>query len=92
MGYLLKPDDRTQAALKRSRPDADFQEISAWLEASLNALDKTKRSTMDAVLLRHQQGAALLLAEIVEHVYGRPPQRALSRPIPEKAGSGGEDL
>jgi hypothetical protein len=67
---LKRPDDRTVRALKAMRADADFNEFLAWLEHSLNELDRAKRATMDGVLLRQQQGGAQVIAEIVDYARG----------------------
>ena len=68
--FLQRPDDRTKRALARLRMDSDFQEIMAWLQHSLNELDRVKRITSDGVLLRQQQGASTAIAELSEYVSG----------------------
>jgi len=74
---ISRPDDRTKAALARLRNDGDFQEFLAWLQGALFDLDRQKRFTSDGVLLRHQQGAAQAIAELVEHAHGNK-ERAIA--------------
>ena len=79
MVMLKTPDPRTQLALKQLRGDPDFTQILAWLEESVHDLDRAKRSTMDGVLLRMQQGAARAVAEIVDHANGNTPATTSTR-------------
>jgi len=67
---ISRPDDRTKAALARLRSDGDFQEFLAWLQGALFDLDRQKRVTSDGVLLRHQQGGAQAIAELVDYAHG----------------------
>jgi hypothetical protein len=69
-GWLQPPSERVQKAFSRLRGDADFMQVLAWLEHSLNELDRAKRVTTDGILLRMQQGAAKSVAEIVNHANG----------------------
>lgn len=83
---LARPDERTQQALKRLSGDPDGQAIIAWLEHSLRELDRANRATMDSVVLRQTQGAAFLLAEIVDRASGSYQAGAVVRSLPAKAG------
>lgn len=70
--YLQKPDDLTVAALRRlSAGNSDFERAYTWLAQSVAALDELNRTTMDAVQLRQNQGAAAVLAEFLDEVAGR---------------------
>ena len=90
MPILTKPDVRTLKALTRLRNDADFVEITAWIEHSLNELDRANRATMDPVLMRQHQGAGQALAEIVARARGLDPARGIpnSTPVPIRDGLG----
>lgn len=79
---LERADDRVLQAFRRLQGDSDFQDLIAWLEASLRALDKRSRSTVDEAALRQQQGAAQVLAEIVERSQGKSVRAVPLRPGP----------
>lgn len=70
-GWLKQPDPRVQQAFKSLRGDPDFMQVLAWLEESVYELDRAKRSTMDAALLRQQQGAASAVAQFVDLANGK---------------------
>ena len=88
--FLTRPDARTLTALARLRNDQDFVEITAWIEHSLNELDRANRATLDPVLMRQHQGGGLALAEIVARARGQDPARAIptSIPVPIRDGLG----
>jgi hypothetical protein len=70
--YLDRPDDLTVAALKRlAKGNPDFERVFHWLGQSLSTLDEHNRLTVDGVLLRQNQGAAAVLAEFLDAIYGR---------------------
>lgn len=85
---LAKPDDMTAQALKRLRTDGDFQRITAWLQASLAALDEKNRLTTDGVQLRMQQGAAAATSEAVRYFTGKTEGATALAHIPARAAPG----
>ncbi|MDH4172169.1 MAG: hypothetical protein OEW90_00890 [Betaproteobacteria bacterium] len=89
-GWLKSPDARVVKALARLRGDPDFMQVLAWLEHSVQELDRAKRVTADAVVLRMQQGAAKAVAEFVDHGNGVnkataiAPRDTLSGPVGQR--------
>lgn len=89
---LLKPpDDLTLAALKRMRADGDGQRVFRWLEEALADRDAKNRPTIDGVMLRMGQGAAIALAEIIGLATGKQASAGALRDTRTRAGQGGSD-
>lgn len=78
---LSAPDERTVRALRNLRGSQDFDEFKAWLEHSLNELQTRARTTLPEPLLRQQQGAAQVIAELVDYAQGKQ-VRAIERVRP----------
>lgn len=58
-----------------------------WLEHSLVELDRAKRMTIPADLLRQQQGAAQAVAELIAYAQGKQvTATSRTRPIPALPG------
>lgn len=77
---LTRQDERTVRALRNLRGgSSDFNEFLAWLEHSLAELDSRNRTTIPEALLRQQQGAAQVIAELVDAVQGKQQSQAIER-------------
>ena len=62
---LIKPEIRILAALSALEDDPNFKSVLEWLEASLDDIDITNRSTKDEVLTRWNQGASQAIGNLV---------------------------
>lgn len=67
----LVPDEVTAAAIKRLRSDSDFEHVTDWLSRALQEQDQANRPMIDSVALRQGQGAAVVLAQLIDAFTGK---------------------
>ncbi len=60
---IHSPDDEALRALARLSYHEDYKTVRGWLESVREDLSKRNDYQRDEVLLRHGQGAAMLLRE-----------------------------
>lgn len=86
MALLSKPDEMTAQAFKHLRGDSNFQRVIRFYQEALEIRDGQNRSIIDGVQLRMGQGAAVAVAEMIEHAMGRATAGALADTRTPRAG------